>query len=140
MSSFEVSDGTINGVVSWFYLRQMGNAQHCSGAWKLQNSGYNLCNEEGQQRLADEMRQLNTRATHHRYNQQVAAPGPHPYRFTSSITRIQAIKFLDCWLYQCSEDATYQDPLFLLMSEVRGLVAGDIVRDMPEYEAAKYDA
>ena len=140
MSSFIVSDDTINKVVSYFYLQQMGSCD-CSGAYHLRCRDYNVTTEEGQQQLADEMAQLNMKAFVGRYPQEQGGEISdirHPYRFTTQTNRMQALKALQCWHYQCAQDAAVDDDLYKLMEEIKGLIAQDIVRDLPEYQAAPW--
>ncbi len=58
---------------------------------------------------------------------------------TRQQTRCRYIKALRCLHYQCSEDATYDDPIMAELTEVINDLALAIVDDLPDYAAAPWD-
>lgn len=129
MSSYVVEDNTINAIVNYLWRdrdnehikRQLGMTDEAS--------------------LGEEMYRLNLAAVEDRYGDYAAGEMcnlDYKYRRTPlHISRIQAIKSLSCWLYQCSEGQVPEHPLFKLMEKYKGELAMDIVRAMPEWDAAK---
>ena len=50
----------------------------------------------------------------------------------------QLLKTLQCFLYQCNEDATYKDPLFLALKQLEPLMMNHIISNQPDYVSAQW--
>jgi len=48
------------------------------------------------------------------------------------------LKLLSCYLHQCSEDATYNTPLFKALTELENILQSFIIASMPQYKAAQW--
>mgnify|MGYP001560086550 CR=1 FL=1 len=135
MSAFVVEDVTINRIVT------------------------RLCNDRDadytKRRLADEVHVhsaahlgqalfgLNVVAVNARYGAGEAEKfRPLDYRYSpdpASTSRIQALKSLRSWLYQCTEGMAPETPLYQIMDDYSHSLAMQIIRDLPAYEAAVWD-
>jgi hypothetical protein len=133
MSSFMVADSTINRITHHVFdnkphlLRQLADAKLPTTpdafAWAL------IC--------------LNTAALEDRYGKEDADKAtPHdPYEYKTprkTVSPIQLLKSIACFLYQCSEGAVPNHPLYKFMSELRGDLAEKIVSDLPEWNDAEW--
>lgn len=47
---------------------------------------------------------------------------------------LQLHKYMRCWIYQCSEDATYSTPLYTAVLDLSQALAERIVSGLPEYD------
>ena len=137
MSTFVVRDETINRVVTW--LSGTGQKFGCY----LSPLGYYVTDKALLTELAKEMFNLNVEAVNQRYGDGEAAtfrPLDFQYRCTPPATTFQVLKNLHCWLYQCHEGSIPEDELYLAFERVHNGLAHDIVSQLPEYKAAKWDA
>ena len=144
MSAFIVSDKTINTIVNWLrYDKEFpghGNA-YGYAAKRIEKLGFNLSHRESAEMLCHELYNLNYHAVNARYNennQHLATA----FRFIpqGAAPRIQAYKSLSCLLYQCCEgDIPETSQLYKTLEEVKHIIAGNIVCDLPEYDKAKWD-
>ena len=84
---------------------------------------------------------LNSLALKVRYNEE-PSPG---YKFCSikyteaSSCKIQLLKSLNCFIYQCSEGSVIKTGLYKKLLEVKSDLQDLIIRDLPEYEKAVWD-
>ena len=85
---------------------------------------------------------LNSLALKVRYNEE-PAPGYLYSGVKLSETprnKIQCLKSLQCLIYQCSEGDVVKTGLYKKLVEVKNDLMDLIIRDMPEYDAAVWDA
>jgi hypothetical protein len=136
MSSFIVSDPTINRVVSYL-ARDKHNASYAVRRLR-EELGITSAGSELGKELGVLMSALNIAAVSTRYNEENAV---NDYRFKQVLcTKIQALKSLRCWIYQCSEGDIPERPLYKIMDEYADSLAWSIINAMPEYDAAEWDA
>lgn len=130
MSSFIVEDATINRVLGHMYF----DRARTTVVSDLRRIGINA--ETDPARLGLKMMQLNCRATGVRYREKYRAE--YSYRL-ETCTRMQAIKSLTCWLYQCAEGKIPErSKLWRIMKEYRDDLAMAVIDEMPEYNAANW--
>lgn len=139
MSAFVVGDATINLIVSFL-------ATDRDGDWTRRliqrETGCDLTTGEGRKKLGLAMFELNCRAVNQRYGEGEAAEfRALDYEFGLLPTsRMQAYKSLQCWHYQCAEGTVPDESLlYSTMQRVMSSIADDIVRRLPEYDAARWD-
>jgi hypothetical protein len=127
MSAYIVEDITINRVVSYLLCDQLASAYV---ERKLAEAGIDL------NALGQHMLDLNIRAVDYRYDEtnegRALVPALVP------VSRIQALKSLRCWLYQCSEGDIPEEPLFQIMNGYSDDLAYTIVSELPAYERAEW--
>lgn len=142
MSAYIVEDETINRIVSYF-----ADCEQQQKIWitsPLSKLGYCLGNPYLFQckRLAEEMFTLNCQSIEGRYGDGAAEDmsGGHAfvYQKLSLLSRIQVLKSLACFLYQACEGGCEKSPLFKALEEIKGIMAYDILSDMPEYDKAEW--
>lgn len=128
MSSFVVEDQTINRIVS--YLWRDRDNEHIKRQLTLATPAA----------LGEELYRLNLAAVEDRYGDYAAGTMCDlAYRYRpAAATKIEVIKALSCWLYQCAEGDVPSHPLYQLMDQYRYELAMDIVRALPAYEAAPW--
>ncbi len=147
MSAFMVADETINRVVYWLYfevsksqwlrdkLEQVSGIDTTSYAWSeelgkakfaLNIAGVNARYGEGE---AGKFRQLNYHFV-----------PMHPTTLYSDVSqKIQVLKSLQCWLYQCMEGEVVTQPLYTFFHDVvEPHLMSTIIADLPEYQAAEW--
>lgn len=130
MSSYIVEDRTINAIVSHLW--------HDRAHRHIKQQLPVITEEE----LGEELYKLNLAAVENRYGDYAAGEMcdlDYTYRRSAAhISKIQAIKSLSCWLYQCSEGQVPEAPLFKLMEKYRGALAMDVVRAQREWETSTW--
>jgi hypothetical protein len=137
MSAFVVEDLTINRVVTMLKRSE----RYFDSTWflrKLKDAGYDLL-DGGDERLGRAMFDLNCKAVDERYRPGACAEfRPLDYRYSPALvdSKVQGIKALDCWLYQCSEGGVPEDPLYKLMDEMGDGMRRCVVSRMDIYEKA----
>ena len=130
MSSFVVGDLTVNRILGYMYF----DRARTTVVSDLRKLGINT--ETDPARLGLKMIQLNCRATGERYREKVKAL--YSYRM-ETCSRIQAIKSLTCWLYQCAEgNIPERSRLRRIMERYRNDLAMAVVDETPEYNAAEW--
>jgi len=135
MSAFIVEDRTICKIVTWLTYSQ-------DSTWfknKVEELGYDLSKDLSVEKLAKDMWALNCNAVDVRYGSgQADEMGGRTFRFNhagSGISRIEIIKAISCWNYQCSEgDEVPNHPLYKVMEKISDSLAQQIVSRLPEYD------
>lgn len=134
MSAYIVEDKTINRIIS--YLSQ---DQHSTWTKKrlLDEAAINANDLDT---LARRMLELNIVAVNARYGTEEAESFEDlDYKISHEpVERVQALKSLRCWLYQCSEGDADKTPLFLIMEEYSNRLADEVISKMPEYDKAEW--
>ncbi len=131
MSSFLVEPKTIDIITD--ALREQRNAER---KW---NPSANIPDEISEQ-IFGKLLDLNIQALTARYGEKEGeiydeetskcyryAPGFFP-------TKLETIKRLDCFLYQCTEGDVPNDKLFKEVEKLRATLRGEYIQYLPEYE------
>ena len=134
MSAFLVEDITINNVVNWL-VRELPNNYYLTE--ELKKMGYSV-EEPG--KLAKDMFRLNLTSLKQRYG---SAEGFRElfftYKSTYPVAKIQVLKSLQCWLYQCAEGNVVRKKLYRFFDEVvKVYLMSNIIYDLPEYDTAQW--
>ena len=132
MSAFVVSDKTINQILAILWTSDM--------RWyrdEIISATQTDANDPAI--LGRDLAVMNREAVSQRYG---GEPEPLTYKFhwESNCTQIQAMKSLDCYLYQCHEGDVMNRPLYKAMDRLRNNLARHIVSNLPQYDKAKWDA
>lgn len=130
MSSYVVEDQTINRVLGFLCFDQYRSTV----AHRLRELGLDA--EDDLRPLGLAMMKLNCKATGVRYGEKCQAA--YAYKLETA-TRIQAIKALSCWLYQCAEGTIpARSKLYRVMKSYRDELAMQVVRSQPEYDQSAW--
>lgn len=134
MSAFLVEDVTINRIVNWL-LRELSQSYYLTE--ELKKLGYEV---DDMERLAKDMFRLNLNSLKQRYG---SAEGFRElcftYKYTSPVAKIQVLKTLQCWLYQCAEGNVVRKKLFRFFDEaVKMYLMSRVIYELPEYDEAKW--
>jgi hypothetical protein len=139
MSAFMVTDETINRVVSWL------SHEINTSLWlkeKVENTLQIDTTKPGwQKELGKAMFELNIAGVNDRYGEGEAKKFQElNYRYTPACcSKIQALKSMQCWLYQCAEGEVVKKPLFQFFDTViERRLTDSIICDLPEYQRAEW--
>lgn len=141
MSAYIVEDETINRIAG--YLAMCAEDKKLWITHHLDGLGYDLVNPLHRKRLAEEMFTLNCQSIEGRYGEGAAEDMSsghafvYCYEFDGS-SRTQVLKSLACFLYQACEGDCEKSPLFQALSNIKGVLAYDILTDMPIYDKANW--
>jgi hypothetical protein len=139
MSAYIVEDTTINQVVTW--LSSEVSVSHFILDQLERKYDIDLVSDMWDEKLAKAMFQLNCDAVNARYGEGEAGKF-RPLNFTYQpelyFSLVQALKSLQCWLYQCSEGEIPTTKLYQFFREVENLIALKIVFSLPEYDKATW--
>ena len=139
MSAFMVEDQTINRVVTWLTREvktQFSYIDRIARKYEV-----DLVGEKWTEKLANAMFQLNCDGVNARYGEGEAEkfrPLNFTYKPEGDTFRVQVLKSLQCWMYQCNEGDVPQTKLYRFFEEVENYLALQIVMDLPEYDKAKW--
>jgi len=139
MSAFMVEDQTINRVVSW--LKREVQTSRFTLDRLAREYEVDLTSENWDEKLAKAMFQLNCDGVNARYGTGEAEqfrPLNFTYKPEGNTFRVQVLKSLQCWMYQCNEGEVHQTKLYQFFEEVEHHLAVNIVMDLPEYDKAKW--
>ncbi len=139
MSAHIVDDACINRIVYYFWFLHTSSFPRRELACIT-----SLETEVGEQKLAGEMFMLNCQAVDQRYpghaQSMPDAFRPLDFKYSPVLsTEMQVYKSLSCWLYQCSEgNIPETSELYKVMDRIKDYMAGKIVSELPEYQAAQW--
>ena len=134
MSSYLVENDTINKIIS--HLCEYQRDTFFLG-FVERDYGYKLKLESNRQTLGQALYNLNQEAVNQRYREGAGAQMYH-FKFIYGVTTIAAYKAVQCLKYQCSEGAVPDKPLFKLLEFLEADLAGEIISNIPAYEAAPW--
>ena len=149
MSAFVVEPKTINRIVT-FLRTGLDRSEHISttAQCKLREIEWDIETREQAADLGQAMYNMNLNAVSQRYPDcdHNELPGTYtengqlaPYKYSTVPTgKIQALKSLEGWLYQCSEGNVDETALFKAFTYIRRSLATQIISDRPEYEKAEW--
>jgi len=146
MSAFVVSDKTINRIISFF----LDNSCDKKNKYWYDLSPLRLLNyipiestewdEKNGEKLAKAMFTLNCKAVKERYEDSDTVDYKLQYgNLVKNIDVFQAIKHLNCFLYQCSEGKIINTKLYKAIEKVVGNIALTVICDDTKYEDAEWD-
>jgi hypothetical protein len=93
---------------------------------------------ENRDRLGTELLKMNIDAVSQRYNEKPVYP-LYNYRTPQPVSKMQGLKSLKCYLYQCSEgDIPEKSLLYKELDKLSGDIAYNIVSKMKKYDAAEW--
>ena len=121
-------------------------------SWIISNIGINRflgeilkCpDEKFKTNFGRKLLKMNIEATEQRYiepylNQQQKKERLKNFRFSQQpINKIQSLKSLSCFLYQCSEGSIPKRKLYKEMRDKETALAFDIINELPEYDKAEW--
>lgn len=147
MSAYVVNPKTINRFLSFL---QTGNYIWLKKEL-YEKTDFNLKTTENVQDLGQALYNMNINAVSQRYahtvNEGGSIPGSYDdndnllsYKFKyNPVGLIQALKSLQCYLYQCSEGNVEEQSLFKVLHTIKNHWIAKVIRNLPEYEKAEWD-
>ena len=139
MSAFIVKDKTINRVVTW--LKSEVATSHYTLDQLARKYDIDFVSDTWDEKLANAMFQLNCDGVNARYGEGEAEkfrPLNFTYKPEIYFSRVQVLKSLQCWMYQCSEGDVPKTKLYQFFEEVEHHLALQIVMNLPEYDKATW--
>jgi hypothetical protein len=139
MSAYMVRDETINRVITWL------SSELTRSEWLKRKVKDELrldtCKPNWEEILGFVMFQLNIDGVNERYGDGDAQKFRKlNYHYAPAhCSKIQALKSLQCWLYQCMEGEVVKKPLYKFFdSVVEHHLMSSIISDLPEYNEAEW--
>lgn len=129
MSAFIVDDSTINRIVS-FVASWEGRSWYQS-QFKKAGVDANEPTEFGQA-----LAQMNQDAVNQRY-QEEPTELTYQHKYVQA-NKVAVYKAIQCLSYQCAEGNVPERELYKLLESMGIWVAGEIIRELPEYEQATW--
>lgn len=137
MSAYIVSHETINRIVSFLYSNTGISA--FSRNETIAKAGFPIAEQEGCSKLGKAMLKLNVAAVDQRYNEKNRKEVIVNYQFNKVATsRIQALKSLQCLLYQCSEGNVPKRKQYKMLKAIEKNIMHEIIDSLPEYQKAEW--
>jgi hypothetical protein len=141
MSSFIVSEETIQNIIGIFYFK---GTEYSLLSYQLDKILGKEDNCQALDRLGRKLIKLNIQAVNSRYpKHQITQEEEKSIKAFSvnaqHVPRIQRFKSLQCFLYQCSEGNIPSRKLFKQLAELKHSLADIIVSRTPEYEKAEWN-
>jgi hypothetical protein len=136
MSAFVVQDQTINNIVNWLCMSERGRWNH---TWLSRETNLDFSDYQA---VGQALFDMNVFAVEARYGQGEAKefrPLDYQHKIAFHENLIQSYKSLQCLLYQCSEGDIPETPLYKAMTELKQIIADEIIGNMAEYNKAKWD-
>ena len=136
MSAFVCEDRTFNIIVTYLAMESDGFNRR-----KLEELGFKFDTADDRQKIAANLFQLNVLAVGQRYGKGKACEFrtlEYRFQFDYRTTQVEVYKAMHCLIYQCSEGAVIQMPLFAVLKEITASVGHDIISKLPEYDKATW--
>lgn len=140
MSAYMVSPATIENILGYFEcqlpdtIKEILSQHDWDYSWD---------------KLGHELVAMNARAIMERYGEDplgkdwqswIAAPDVYDnLQPNTAVTQIQAVKSLQCYLYQCSEGNVPQEQLYEMLDKIENATIRAIVENSREYQDADWD-
>ncbi len=141
MSSFIVQDRTINRFINFVYWLKSSDLNKDFILRKLKGVGLSVENDAFCQEFGFALMSLNCMAVASRYDENLNQKAIDGFKFGNiEVTEIQALKSLQCLLYQCCEGSVPKTKLYKVLREIETSIMHSIINKMPEYEKAGWDA
>lgn len=137
MSSFLVSDLTINRIISFLSYYGGWKGDRIKTMFK-EEYDYDLINQDDLNLLGIAMLKMNTEALTQRYNDKEKNDISFKHEFVKT-TIFQALKSLQCYLYQCMEGDICKRKFYLDLRKVQRNLESDIIDELPLYKEAEWD-
>lgn len=129
MSAFIVEDRTINVIVSALFSPVVPDSE---------SKRRLLAQHEDPELLAQTLFAMNVEAVNARDGVDANSMPLRIRRTWEQPSRIQALKSLHCWLYQCAEGKVPNYPLYKQLRTISREMAVTIVCELPEYDKARW--
>ena len=127
MSAFVVSTETMQRVV------------HACGQYEVRFGAHgHTCADLDM--IGNRLYAMNGRAVTARYGEDDDPLPVFKYRPLGQVPLVHMLKATECLTYQCSEGGIPDEPDFKMLETLINRMRGDIVRDLPEYNAAPWDS
>ncbi len=133
MSAYIVNDNVINRIVGTLWADDAGPNRTIS--YYITELGYKPFDKPRE--LARHMHNLNRFAIRERYLQRAAYT--QRYKEMWSDDKYQALKDLQCFLYQCSEGRAEKTRLFKALEKTETLLMSEMIRATEEYQKTKWN-
>lgn len=140
MSAFIVNDDTINGLLAYIAADAADSRSYKRAPQVLQEAGFRL-DRKGLAGLASELHRLNVYGVDARYGEgqgREMTGRPFKYRQVANPGPVQAVKSLQCLIYQCAEGDVPERPLFKVLEQLERAILATIVERLPEYSKAAW--
>lgn len=147
MSSFMVSKETIFQICAavqvhgYKYPRMLDSLRGFDVDMEDIVNRYSCMTRTGFSDFGDRLISLNALAISTRYGKcddELRSTIPWNLGKLSLYSNVTMYKAVQCFLYQCAEGDVPESPLYKWVSEFKNLLAGIIIENMPEYEAARW--
>lgn len=133
MSSFIVSDTTINSIVTYIDEHRYPSSENVD--YILNKYGYAKFNND---QLAQMLLEMNYQGTNARYGESKLVPRIEYHPVHTS--REQALKSMECLHYQASEgDVPKKSKTYKFLEALIGVAADNIVSDIPAFKEAQWN-
>ncbi len=129
MSAYVVEKNTINKII---YI--ISNKNHLCNR-------YNLDSNIGKNEFGEKLLKMNIEAVNQRYNENDTFEKLlDNYKYSIlPCNCFDAYKSTQCLRYQCSEGNVSDWPLYKELEYIMASIAGDIIQELPKYNAASWD-
>ena len=134
MSAYVVEDKTINKIVAFLAMNQ-------DIKYALRNEGIELNGQESQEKLGQELFEMNWEAVNQRYEEDPAWCRLKDYKYSFELpgSDIQSYKSLRCLIYQCSEGNIDETDLYKKMDRILNTLAHQIVGNLKAFQTAAWE-
>ncbi len=146
MSSFLMSFQSLSNLGNWFYFENdtHGTYKQCK---KLileylnkitdteKEEFINNWNKEFSKMLYD----TNCYAINQRYGDDLNNLPEFQYKEPKRVNKIQCLKSVQCWLYQCAEGDIDTTQIYKLMERIERILLNSIITELEEYKTARWE-
>jgi hypothetical protein len=127
MSAFIVEDATISKIVTFIN-------GWCDADWYRSSFEKAGVDHHDPEAFGTALAQMNQDAVCQRYQDE---PAELTYRYQPVLaSKVAVYKAIQCLSYQCAEGNVPERPLYQLLEKLEACLAGDIIRELPEYDKA----
>jgi len=135
MSAWVVKDRVIQAIVTYISQEHLSNP-YTPIKDPVKRYEIDLTSELWENKLATALLQMNHDSVAFRYDgeHEDVKLTYHP----KEVDKVQLVKYIHCYLYQCCEGKYPETPLYKFIEEVGRILADTIVTSSPEYDKAAW--
>ena len=141
MSAWLMTEQSLSNISNWFYFENDGHGtfKQCKKLIFEMFPEYeqDKFKDNWDKLFAEELYNLNCYSLEQRYNKKDFEK--FRYQEPKTISKIQVLKSVQCWIYQSCEGDAEEKPLFKLMKKIENILLNSIVGDLEEYKKAEWN-
>jgi len=143
MSAWLMDEQSLSNLANWFYFENdtHGTYRECKRHIFKLFPDYNTdkFKDNWDKFLAKELYLLNCYSLNQRYGDKMEDFKEFKYKEPQTISKMQCLKSVQCWLYQSCEGDAETKPLYKVMQKIETALLYTLISELKEYQEAEWN-